>query len=248
MKFFRYILLSLSFFILPLYAAEKVTLLAEDAWYPYTGKTDTQSVAGIAVDLITAAFEEVDTVVEYKVVPYDRAMAKVRKGEAIACFNTPREPNVEAFYKWPEQRLYQAKSFYYARKNFVGEIKSVKDLAKRKVGLVQGYGYGNDIDNNTQMHKVFSSSDKISIRKLMAKRVDVIVVFEMVAKHLLSQMPEGKNIKVVGQTKLTDIYLAFSKKHPNSDKYIFLFNKGFAKIKQNGRWQKIIDTWQQRFD
>lgn len=228
--------------------AETITLLAEDDWYPYTGKLASGQVEGISVDLLRAAFEAVGVDVEFDVIPYDRAMAKVREGKGLAAFNTPREPGIEKFYAWPAQPLFQAKSLYFAKTTFDRQISKVQDLDGLKVALVQGYGYGDEIDNDTRIDKILSSSDKVGIRKTLADRADVVVVYDMVAKDLLKKMKVTDQLKVVGEASVTDIYLAFSRTFPDSERIRTLFDQGFAEIRKNGRYEEIMQEWNARFE
>lgn len=227
-----------------LHANEKVTILAEDAWYPYSGIYTQREAEGLSVDLIRAAFAQEGVVVNFKTMPYDRAKSKVEAGEFVACFNVPSEPVIEKRFVWPEYKLFRAKSYYYARNDYAGKtIKSVADLAGIKVGLVQGYGYGDAIDNDMKMKKVWSRSDTVNIRKLLAGRFDVMVLFEEIAKFLVKDLNVENKIKIIGETEYVDVYLAFSKRHPRTEAMINVFNKGMAKLHENGLYKKIMSHW-----
>ena len=122
-------------------------------------------------------------------------------------------------------------------------IDSVKDIGNRRLGLTQGYGYGNAIDMNDEINKVYSKSDEIILKKLIAKRVDFIVLYDRVTEYLISKLNVQGAVKPVGLSEATDLYIAFSRKHPDGKKYCDIFSRGLRKIKSNGTYQKIWDEW-----
>lgn len=247
-----YLLLSVSLlFSGPVVAApEKIVVLAEDAWYPYSGiHVDSPSDAqGITVDLVRLAFERAGVEVEYKTMPYDRAKNYVEEGRYIACFNVPFEPVIEKHYLWPDEKLFRARSLYYVNSDSPRqEISSVSELKGVKVGLVQGYGYGDSIDNDEEMHKVYSKTTEISLKKLLRGRIEVAIVFEEIAKYLKPKMDISSEIRSLGLTDFVDINIAFSKDHPQSKHFLELYNKGFAEILSDGSYDRVIANWDARF-
>jgi ABC-type amino acid transport substrate-binding protein len=48
---------------------------------------------------------------------------------------------------------------------------------------------------------------------------------------------------MVFQNETTPIFLAFSKKNPKSQYYADKLDKGLAKIKKDGTYQKIMDSY-----
>jgi len=226
--------------------AETVTIIAEDDWYPYAAKFD-DGPKGIAVDIARAAFEAEGLEVKFDVMNYDRGMGLVEDGQAIGCFDAPRSDEIESVYLWHDEAMFSADCFYYGTVDYKGSINSPKDLAGRKVGFTQGYGYGTVIDLDTEMVKEYSKNDTILIKKLIAGRLKVVVLFDKVADYLIPKLNVEGKIKQIGKTSSTDIYIAFSKRHPDGKKYRDIFSRGFRKIKKNGTYQKIFDAWDERF-
>ena len=225
--------------------AETVKIVAEDDWFPYSGINNNE-IKGIAVDVVREAFKAEGIDVEFDVMNYDRGMSLVKDGEAIGCFDAPRTKEIEEIYFWHEEPLFIAKSYFYAASDFTGSLNSVKDIGNRRLGLTQGYGYGNTIDMNDEIDKVYSKSDEVILKKLIAKRVDLIILFDRVADYLISKLGVQDQVKQAGLSENTDIYIAFSKIHPDGKKYCDIFSKGFRRIKENGIYQKIWDDWDNR--
>ncbi len=243
-KFFRSIsILAAVIFLTSSFAqAETVKIIAEDDWYPYSAKF-AEGPKGIVVDIVRAAFKAQGVDVEYDVMNYDKCMELVKDGGAIGCFDAPRTAEIEDVYLWHDERILPAEDYFYAPTDFQGKITSLQDAAGKKVGLTQGYGYGNNVDLDKGMDKEYSKTDTILIRKLLAKRLDSIILFDKVAEYLFPKLSVQGQLKQVGLADKIDIYVAFSKKNSEGKKYRDIFSEGFKKIKADGSYQKIVDEW-----
>ena len=241
-KIFIFTILSMIFLFKSSAYAETVKIIAEDDWYPYSAKFP-DGPKGIAVDISRAAFEAEGYTVDFESMNYDRCMELVKDGEAIGCFDAPRSDEIENIYLWHDEKLYAAEGHFYVRPDFQEKIKTLKDLAGKKVGLTQGYGYGSEIDLNTEMLKEYSKTDTILIQKLVGKRLDIILLWDKCADYLIPKLDVPGQIKAEGPTQSIDLYIAFSKKNPEGQKYRDIFSKGFKKIKENGTYQKIWEDW-----
>jgi len=230
------------FLTVPSVYAETVRIIAEDDWYPYSAQFD-DGPRGIAVDITRAAFAAEGVDVEFDVMNYDRGMALVREGLAIGCFDAPRTQEIENVFLWHDEPLFSAEGFFYATSDYTGRINSVDEVAGKKVGLTQGYGYGDVIDLNTVINKQYSKTDSIIIKKLIAKRLDFIVLYEKIADYLIPKLNVQGKIKPVGKATYIDLYIAFSKGHSEGKKFRDIFSRGLRQIKNDGTYQKIINEW-----
>jgi len=222
--------------------AETVRIIAEDDWYPYSAKFD-DGPRGIAVDIVRAAFAAEGVGVEFDSMNYDRGMVLVKEGLAVGCFDAPRTKEIENVFLWHDEPLFSATGFFYATSDYTGQINSVDEVAGKKVGLTQGYGYGDIIDLDTRIVKEYSKTDTAVIKKLIAKRLDFAVLFDRVADYLIPKLNIQGKIKPVGQATYIDLYIAFSKGHSDGKKFRDIFSRGFRKIKNDGTYQKIINEW-----
>jgi len=236
------LLAALIFFVSSAAYAETVRIIAEDDWFPYSAKFE-DGPRGIAVDLTRAAFAAENVTVEFDSMNYDRGMDMVKDGLAIGCFDAPRTQEIEEAYLWHDEPLFSSDGFFYALSDYQGIINSVAEVAGKKIGLTQGYGYGDVIDLNTEMVKEYSKTDTIIIKKLLAKRLDFVVLFDRVADYLIPQLGIQGKINPVGKATRIDLYIAFSETHPEAKGWRDIFSRGFAAIKDNGTYQRIIEDW-----
>ncbi|MCM8787579.1 MAG: transporter substrate-binding domain-containing protein [Candidatus Omnitrophica bacterium] len=234
------------FFFINLFSfAEDITILAEDSWYPYSGLIDGK-LEGIAVDIIRAAFLAEGVIVEFIPFNYDRAMKLIKDGNGIACFDTPRTKEIEELYLWHNPPLFTAKSYFYAKATSPYAINSISDISNKRLGLTEGYGYGTAIDTNYELNKIYSKTDEILIKKLIADRLDLIILYDKVADYLIKKLKVEGQIKPVGISETTDLYLAFSKNHPLGKKYCEIFSRGLQKIIADGTYAKIWQSWEEK--
>lgn len=228
------------------HAREMVTIVAEDAWFPYSGVTDSNVYQsnGIAVDLVREAFNKVDVDVRFLTLPYDDGVKLVEEGIQVAVFDVPYESDAEERFLWPEQALMNVYAHVFVTNDSkLKAISSIEELNGLQVGLVRGYGYGDEIDGNLKMLKVFSSTPQINLLRLMQGEVQVAVIFDQVARYLTTTMQLKDKVHSIGETENLDIFIAFSKKHRDSEKYLKLFNSGFRQIKEDGTYDRIMTRW-----
>ncbi|NRB37682.1 MAG: transporter substrate-binding domain-containing protein [Pseudomonadales bacterium] len=81
------------------------------------------------------------------------------------------------------------------------------------------------------------------IKLLVNKRVDVAIMFDDVASYTLKTMGvDGAIIKKGQRNHVSDIYVAFSKKHADSVALAKKLDDGLRQLKARGEYQKIVDV------
>ena len=55
------------------------------------------------------------------------------------------------------------------------DIQSVEDLVNYRIGVVDGYHYTQEFDNNQDIKKLVSAGTTVNLRRLLLKRVDLII-------------------------------------------------------------------------
>lgn len=228
----------------PASQADTVVLGAEDDWYPYSGVRNGQA-AGMAEDIIRAAFAASGIRVVFKPLPYARCLADAREGRLPGCFNVVRTTLRAPFFLWPARPLYRASIHAYALAGPPVRPISLRDLEGTEVGITNRYEYGERFDLNTRIRKNSGLQDIEGFRKLQAGRVRYMIAYEKVATALFRQHPEelGKHFVTAGRIDQPALYLAFSRHHPDSQRLCARFNRGFARIVKDGRYDAILARW-----
>ena len=222
---------------------ETITLGAEDDWVPYARADGT----GLANEIIVAAFKRVGIDVTFKVLPYNRILKLVEWGDLLGGFNVPLDEESKKKYVLGNTPLYDAVSAYYQDKSKPLKGKNRDELVnKEKVGVVLGYGYGDHFLGAVEKGNIIkevSKSEKTNLKKLSVGRIDATIIYDKTAAVLLKELGLEDKIEMAFQNETTPIFLAFSRKDPKSQYYAHKLDEGLAKIKQDGTYQKIMDSY-----
>jgi len=127
--FKKFIPLILFLFIhITVYSADNTLLInAEDDCFPYSG-IHNGKLMGFTVDLVRKIYASVGVKTKFQAVPYARCVEEVKRGQAIACFNTTREPSIENEFLWPDSPMFSAKIMIWTLKSNPVRKLIVKDL------------------------------------------------------------------------------------------------------------------------
>ena len=222
---------------MPLLAADKQTLhLASLEWAPYVGSHLPDEGLTSAIVKAAATQAGMETLISYT--PWSRAVQ-------IGLNDPDYAGYFPAFYlKEREKTCYFSASlgnsvvgFAYL-KDKLFDWKTFADLGTVKIGVVQDYANGEEFDDLVKkgMIKTDSAPSDISnLRKLMANRVDVIVIGKDVLRQLLITEPTLKN---------TRENIAFHNKELTN----FSMHICFQKNEQGLKLQKALNVFLERLN
>jgi polar amino acid transport system substrate-binding protein len=227
------------------FAGERIRIGAEDDWSPYSSSVNGHPV-GFAVDLVRAAWTAAGVDVELVPLPYARCMKEVDRGALAGCFDTLRDPMLEAKYRWHQLPLFRARIGIYGRtaNGPASADLSIANLRGKRIGTTHGYDYGAAFDGDSSLLRDVAPSDLSSLRKLVAGRVDYALVFDRVATAIARANPElGKNFSLQGILVEPSLYISFSRGFPDIDRLVSLFDQGLAKVRKSGEYAAIEARW-----
>lgn len=225
-------------------AADRIRIGAEDDWRPYSYVAEGKPV-GFAVDLARAAWAAAGVELELVSLPYARCMREVDNGTLAGCFDTLRDARTEDKYLWHKRPLFKARIAIYGRNQGVGSTRvELADLLGRRIGVTNGYDYGEAFDNDTRMVRDVAPSDLISLRKLVAGRIDYALVYDRVAQEIARVHPQlAEGFVLRGTLVEPPLYLSFSKRRPGLEPLIARFDAGLDKIHKSGEYARIEARW-----
>ena len=227
--------------------ASSLTLVAEDDWYPYSAERQGEA-RGISVDIVRAAYAAVGVDVSFKVMSYARCMQLLDIGEEIGCFNTPADADIREQQVLPEHALDTNPAYIYVRGDHPYDDQTLAEHSGNVIGIVNGYRYGDVFMSDPQILREYSASDLQNLKKLAAGRLDYIVLYDRVARYLIGQYGDelGINIKPVTLIGNIEIYVSFSRNHPDSERAKRQFDEGMSVLQKEGRYAKILNEWDKR--
>ncbi|WP_076407628.1 ABC transporter substrate-binding protein [Shewanella sp. UCD-KL12] len=228
--------------VLPAHS-ETIEIAAEDDWVPYAQADGT----GLANEIIIAAFQSVDISIIFRVMPYARALSYIEHGKIIAAFNVPLDAQSNEKYILGEEKLFDAVSAYYYCSDKQVTIMNREQLLNHEVvGVVRGYGYGDhylSLVKEGHILEEIANSEVDNLRNLALGRIDFTIIYDKTANILVQQLQLESKIRFGFENETTAIYLAFSRTHPQGLYYSQQFDLGMKRIRLNGVYQKIMDSY-----
>lgn len=226
--------------------AEPLIIGAEDDWYPYTALRDGE-IQGMSVDIVKAAFAATGTDIQLESFPYSRCMQLALRGQIVACFNTSPDPKIAEAYNLPRHPLFSDSILLWARNERAQPLNSFDQLVGKTIAATNGYEYGAEFDNDKRLNRIMVRKDLNGFLMLQRARVDYMVAFRGTALQLFSEHPElrGQFIPVMTVHR-PDLYLSFSRHHPDAPQLLERFDQGMRLIESSGRYQQIIDNWRDK--
>lgn len=230
-------------------SAETVLRVRADDWMPMNGQPNSP-YPGFLVEILKAVFEPEGIKVDYRLLPWERAMQETRAGR-IDCVIGAYKSDVPDFV-FPELHWGVDHAVLFVRASerwtFNGDLQQLK---QRRTGVVTGYSYGDEFDAFGLAHQgqhifYISGKDplKMNIKKLKAGRLNTILDGVAPVMWQLKQLGAENYLKIAGEVLPPEpIYLACSPAKFSSQRIVNLADKGFLRIRASGELQSILDRY-----
>ena len=232
------IFLIISLFSLSTFA-EKI-IAAGDPWPPFSDPDLPNQ--GISIEITRAAYKTQNYEVEMKFVPWARAIDGVKEADydvLLAAWHTKERAK---FLLYSDSYL-ENKIKFIKRKGDNFEFSGLDSLTGKNVGVVRGYGYGDEFSNAPNFSRPEGKNVITSIKKLVAKRIDLTLEDEIVARAMLKKQAPELLYKIEftkNALSKNSVHVASGLKNSRHKEFIDAFNKGFKEIKSNGTLDAIL--------
>lgn len=214
-------------------------------WYPVSFDTsDTQS-QGFALDIHRSIFKDLGiTLTLAPDIPWKRQLKLLELGnlDAIAAINFNQE-RATKFILSDSFHSFNVRAF--TLKTSKASFTKLEDLNSFKVAYSRGASFGEKFNALAESNPDFfavNGTDTI-VEMLLGKRIDFIILPEILGVHLLTQ----KN--VLNKTQMTGpiihsqpVHLAFSKKSDCSE-VVEAYNKKLNQLKTAGTLSKFVSRY-----
>ncbi len=205
--------------------------------------------AGIDVDIINQIYSGSDFQVEYKIVPWDTAISMVKSGLADIIPAIDFSKSREEFLDFSITYRYENKYNFYTNTEKNIFIESLEDLKDKRVGVLEGYTYYTDFDNNKDFTRDFSFKEEILFKKLLKGHVDVIILYSYSGDYFIKKLKLENEVKTenykYAELNGSDTRMGYCKIKDNQ-KAIDLFNRKYPELESNGTIDKIVQKYLDR--
>jgi polar amino acid transport system substrate-binding protein len=219
------------------------TLAVGDLWPPWnSGVEGKEPINGIAVDIAKEIFSNAGIKCNMTLYPWLRCLAMMKSGKADIAWFLTKNNEREQYMTFSEPlHMDPYLIFYPTGKPFNWENWS--DLKGKKIGITSGFNYGDEFWKAAEKYNysiITSYTDEITIKNLLADRIELAVLNRSIAIRFMSDNPEY-NDQIRSSSKPVSesvYYMAFSKK---SDKLYLLekINAAIIALKKNGTIERI---------
>lgn len=198
------------------------------------------SATGINIEILEEACSRLHVTPVFRQLPWKRALAQVKHGNADAIFSLFKNDDRLKDYNYPDENINRVKMVLITHKENNIEIKSLEDLRGKTVGVYRGSSYGKTFDDDNLIIKDAVSSNDILLRKQALGRTQVIILDELVAKFWCKQLNMENKFKILPYIVTTNpTYVAFSKVKEKKTKKSW--SQKFSKILREMKCDGFID-------
>lgn len=212
--------------------------LASDPWPPFTGKPGEPRVV---LDLVEEALARAEIAADIQMVGPGELTGHLREGTVQGSPALWKTTEREEYLLYSNAIL-ENRLLLVGRKDSPLDARSLADLRNRRVGIVEGYGYGPEL----KQHGILllpGRNHQENLEKLLAEELDYILVNELLIQYaILHQKTELETHIRYGDTPLLrrSLHFALRKDTPEAEKIIAAFNTQLNNMIRDGSYQRLL--------
>lgn len=210
--------------------------LASDIWPPFTNSEKEKSIALEIVHqaLSQSNIESTTSILKFRDV-IDGIESNTYDGSAALWKTAEREKTMLFSEPYLQNQL-----VLVANKNTNVEN---PNLQGKKLGLIEGYAYGDEITANKKTEFVFSKNNQENLEKLLSGEIDYFLVDNLLIQYMLEyQVNDVNKYLEIAQKPYSkkSLHFAINQKVPNAEKIMADFNTQIKKMMKDGSYNDIM--------
>lgn len=228
-------------------AADTITVRS-DYWFPYNGEPNHKN-EGYMIDLLRDAAAANGDTIDYALMDWELALQRTLEGSAdcvVGAIASDAPNHVRTTLPWG-----RSQNVLYAMVDRPLAIHAVSDLSKLRIGAVENYSYGDEVDavlasEQAQVTRVEASRRAFPVlaMKLVTGKVDVLIEDRNVADAAISELGMSTRIRPVADalTEADDIYVACT---PNARGRVLVtkFDAALQRTRASGELGSILQRY-----
>lgn len=225
--------------------ADTISIRA-DEWFPMNGEPGAAK-PGFMIELAERIFSDAGHQLDYKLMPWERALDSVRKGDFDCVVGAYKDDAPD--FVFPDEHWGLDNTAFFVRQNNDWTFSGYDSLLTQKVAVINGYAYGEEFDqlvqDNPQVFQGIGGNDALekNIKKLQAGRVDVLVESPSVLAAKMKDMGVSGFKRAGDMGEPSEMYIACSPAKDSSADYVKLVDEGTAKLRASGELDKIMSDY-----
>lgn len=224
-------------------AEARRVIMATVPWAPFydPGLEDD----GFISEISRAAFSAAGHHAELEFMPWARAMLEVRQGDRhvlMGAYYT--DERAETYIA--SDRIYTTSVGLVALQDLgVTSYDELRDLSDYTIGYGRGWATTDEFDNADYLDKEAADNNVLNVRKLYAGRIDMIAMnfdrFSQIAADEGFDPDEAVFLEPPLQS--SGLYIMASRAIDDPEALIEEFNEGLEAIRENGRYDEIVERF-----
>lgn len=203
---------------------------------------------GFLIDIATHAFERNGHKVEFRVLPWKRAIQFARDHKIDGIVGVLRK-NVPDFIFPEEEQAFQQQRFY-VRANHPWHYTGLMSLKKIRLGVIDGYSYG-QLDSYIRKYQGTGLVEGVAgldgLRRILLmfdhNRVTGILEDYLVMNYQVERMGRDGQFVEAGRLFGDNIYIAFSPGSPKSEGYAVILSRTMKQLRETGELDLILGKY-----
>jgi len=228
-------------------AAERVIKISSDPWEPWVfGEEGEVATGGWSIDITNELFQRLGIKTDIQVYPYERCIRQMKTGERDMLLMAKKTKERQKYLLYTDVSVNDPQLLYYAtNRNNAFEWSDWSDLNKLAIGGVRGFNYGkfHDAAKKHDITLELTENDLQNVKKLLAGRIDLVMLNRSTAQHFLSTHPEFRGRLQAARKPIAnaEFYIALSKKGAATD-LLPDINRVLLEMKNDRTLNKIIES------
>lgn len=218
----------------------------EDPWPPYTiGSIGRQPEAGIAVELFRELEDRLGMTFELSLLPWKRCLLWAKQGKYDGVMLLTRNDDRATYLEFPAP-VHRDANLVWARsdRSFDREFRSFKDFQGLKIGVTDGFTYGEAFNQAVAEHNLtLDSAPSIlsNMLRLSLGRIDIFLVNGVAGESALEDQPHLRDALTVyrGPFDSVPFFIGLSKASPIKA-HLPLFNEVLTDMKTDGTIERLF--------
>jgi polar amino acid transport system substrate-binding protein len=215
--------------------------LVSASWPPFV---DAAPNPRVAVELVGAALSRAGYLSDNEVAPIDEVMAELKSGNCDGSAALWKSSEREEFLLYSDAYLENRLMLVGQKGSDVG-VDAFSQLKGKRIGIVEGYAYGPELDNAKEPVFVRQASTEENLRALLRGELDYVLTDALVLHQLEQHHPQQMHDRlVVGPNTMIKrtLHLALRKDLGNAQTILDAFNKALAQMLHDGSYHGALQV------
>jgi polar amino acid transport system substrate-binding protein len=213
--------------------------LVSDVWPPFT---NVPGETAVAMEIVKTALNKNAIAVKERILDFETVINGLEAGSFQGSPALWKTDEREKFLLYSEPILHN-QLVLVGLKGADVSATSINDLKGKRVGLVEGYAYGEEVENADGVSFMKGKNDQANVLLLLEKKVDYILVDGLLVAYLRSYQAEDANTHLeLGTTPLVTkaLHFAIQKNIEDAEELMKNFNESIAEMQVDGTYHRIL--------